>query len=168
MIEVREVVTDQEWQDYLGIRHVVFVQEQHVPEEIEVDAYEEEATHFIAFLEGKAAGTGRFRLKDSFVKFERVATLKEFRGKGIASALMDFMEKRAKMKHPQYLPFMHAQVDAISFYEKRGWEGVGEVFQEGGISHQWMVLIPKSLKGLRCLEDPKTPEVIKRYIIYQK
>ncbi|MCB1110113.1 MAG: GNAT family N-acetyltransferase [Chlamydiia bacterium] len=82
--------------------------------------YEKEETHFLATYEGEPAGSGRFRFKGGLVKFERVATLKKFRGKGVASALMDLMEKRAKMKHSDYLPFMHAQVDAIPFYLKQG------------------------------------------------
>ena len=70
MIEVREVVTDQEWQEYMSIRNVVFVQEQNVPEEDEIDAYEKESTHFIATIDGQPAGTGRFRLKKGFIKLQ--------------------------------------------------------------------------------------------------
>lgn len=164
MIEVREVVTDQEWQEYINIRHVVFIQEQNVPEEDEIDAYEKESTHFIATLDGQPAGTGRFRLKKGFIKFERVATLKEFRGKGVASAIMDLMEKRAKMKHSDYLPAMHAQIDAVSLYAKRGWIPLGKVFDESGIDHQLMVLLPKNTSHLKCLKDPDTPQDIKEFL----
>lgn len=157
-------MTDQEWQEYVSIRNVVFVQEQNVPEEDEIDAYEKESTHFIATLDGQPAGTGRFRLKGSFIKFERVATLKEFRGKGVASAIMDLMEKRAKMKHSDYLPAMHAQIDAVPFYDKRGWNPLGAVFDECGIDHQLMVLLPKNTSHLKCLKDPDTPQDIKEFL----
>ncbi|QVL56453.1 MAG: GNAT family N-acetyltransferase [Simkaniaceae bacterium] len=169
MIEVREVVTDQEWQEYMSIRNVVFVQEQNVSEEDEIDAYEKESTHFIATLDGQPAGTGRFRLKKGFIKFERVATLKKFRGKGIASAIMDLMEKRAKMKHSDYLPAMHAQIDAVSLYAKRGWTPLGAVFDESGIDHQLMVLLPKNTSHLKCLKDPDTPQAVREFLLkFQK
>ena len=130
MIEIREVGTDQEWQEYINIRHVVFIQEQDVPEEDEIDVYEKESTHFIATFDGQPAGTGRFRFKGGLIKFERIATLKKSRGKGVASAIMDFMEKRAKIKHSDYLPTMHAQVDVVSLYLERGWISIGKIFGE--------------------------------------
>jgi len=78
---------------------------------------------------------------------------------------MEFMEKRAKMKYPQYLPAMHAQASVISFYEKRGWEVVGKPFEEAGISHQVMLLLPKNFKSLKCFEDPETPTEIRNYLL---
>ena len=165
MLEVREVVTDEEWNAYISIRNAVFVEEQEVSKEDEFDAYEKDSTHFLATYNGEPAGTGRLRHYKGFMKFERVATLKKFRGKGVASAIMEMMEKRAKMKHSDCLPMMHAQVDAVSLYAKRGWTSIGEVFVECDIDHQTMVLLPKSVSHLKCLKDPNTPQEIRDFLL---
>lgn len=160
MITVKEVETEEEYQECLSIRKTVFIDEQNVPFEEEVDAFEKESMHFLAFLDGKEAATGRIRIKKGFVKFERVATLKEFRGKGVASKLMQEMTKVALKRFPTYLPAMHAQLEAIPVYLKLGWVVVGEVFDESGIDHQIMILPPENPKDLKCLSDPSTPQPI--------
>lgn len=159
-IEVRKVSSSEDFEECLRIRREVFIKGMNVPEEHEVDAFEEEATHFLALYDGKPAATGRTRLKKGFVKFERIATLSEFRGKGLASALMKAMQQDALKKHSEYLPAMHAQVSAISFYLKLGWVNVGKVFVEADIDHQMMILPPKDISKLKCLNDPETPKAI--------
>lgn len=159
-MEVRKVTSVEDYEECLRIRREVFIKGMNVPKEHEIDAYEEKATHFLALFEGKPAATGRIRLKKGFVKFERIATLSEFRGKGLASALMEAMQREALKHFPEYLPAMHAQVSAISFYLKLGWVNVGEVFIEAGIDHQVMILPPDDVSKLKCLTDPETPQAI--------
>lgn len=160
MITVKEVTSDEEYAACLEIRRQVFIEEQGVSFEEEVDAYEKESTHFLAYCDEKPASTGRFRIKKEFLKFERVATLAAFRGKGLARAVMLEMQRVGQEKYPQFLPAMHAQAEVISFYEKLGWVGVGERFMEANIEHLVMVLLPKDLKNLKCLHDPETPKPI--------
>lgn len=159
-IEVRKVLSPEDFEECLRIRRKVFIDEMNVPEADEIDAFEEEATHYLVTVDGKPAATGRTRLKKGFVKFERIATLSEFRGKGLASALMKVMQQDALQIHPEYLSAMHAQVSAISFYLKLGWVTVGEVFEESGIDHQVMILPPTDVSKLKCLNDPETPKAI--------
>ena len=160
MVKVREVTTEEDYQACLKIRRQVFIEGQQVPEEIEIDAYEKQAVHFLAFYEDKPVATGRFRIKKGFLKFERIATLPEFRGKGIARALMLEMQKVGTERYPNYLPAMHAQAEVIPFYEKLGWVVVGERFVEADIQHQAMVLLPPNLSQLKCLAHPETPKPI--------
>jgi predicted GNAT family N-acyltransferase len=143
VITIKQVETEKDYQICLKIRRKIFIEEQNVPERMEVDEFEKEAIHFLAFYQSHPAATGRIRINKGFVKFERVATLEKYRGKGIASGLMQEMQKVAIERFPTYLPAMHAQVKAVSFYVKLGWVQVGELFEEAGIEHQMMILLPK-------------------------
>jgi len=136
-----------------------------VPEREEIDAFEKEAIHFLAYYKGVSAATGRMRVKKCFIKFERIATLKEFRGRGIATELMEEMQRAALARFHTYLPAMHAQTEAIPFYLKLGWVQVGDLFDEAGIEHQVMILLPpKKIDQLKCLTDPSTPQPILEYL----
>lgn len=81
MITVKQVKTDEDFKTCLMIRRKVFIKEQDVPENLEVDEFESESTHFLAFFEGKPVATGRLKVFENKVKFERISTLKEFQGK---------------------------------------------------------------------------------------
>jgi predicted GNAT family N-acyltransferase len=141
MIHVVKVESPDEYAEVMAIRRLVFIEEQGVPPELEID--EAEATYFLALDEdGHAVGTGRLRIKDELVKFERIATVREARGQGVGQALMRFMQSYAAEVHPHQRPFMHAQASAIAFYEKIGWVTQGARFYEAGIEHAAMVPAP--------------------------
>lgn len=137
--------TEADYHRALFIRRSVFILEQGVPEEIEIDEYESSSIHFLTVdSNGSAIATGRLRTKDSFIKFERIATLKEFRGMGVGQNLMGEMIRYARENYAGLTPFMHSQSSAVSFYEKLGWVTQGPIFFEAGISHQAMILpLPK-------------------------
>lgn len=138
-IKLIEVTTPQELHQVLHIRKEVFIREQNVPIEIEIDGLDPISTHFLAILDGKAVGTARLREYKNFAKFERIATLKEFRGKGIGKKIVKHMLHFSQSKYPQLTPMMHAQESAISFYIKLGWAPEGQAFIEAGIPHQTLV-----------------------------
>lgn len=139
MIKIKEVNTDQDFQTCLMIRHKVFCKEQNVPIELELDKYEKESIHFLAFFDQKPAATGRLRIVNSSVKFERIATLNEFRGKGVATKMMGHMERYAKEIFPSFQMTLDAQTTALTFYLKLGWTPIGECFYEANIEHQKMI-----------------------------
>ncbi|QVL57617.1 MAG: GNAT family N-acetyltransferase [Simkaniaceae bacterium] len=139
MIIVKRVKTEEDYQTCLMIRRKVFVEGQKVPEREEIDAFEKTSIHFLAFYENEPAATGRLRVEKTFVKFERIATLEMFRGRGIASKLMQEMQRVAQKDYPIYQMMMHAQTEAIPFYLKLGWRPNGERFYEAGIEHQKMI-----------------------------
>ncbi|HVJ65043.1 MAG TPA: GNAT family N-acetyltransferase [Bdellovibrionota bacterium] len=120
----------------LRIRREVFVDEQQVPEALEIDEYEDASTHFLLCVEGEPVATGRLRPKGPFIKFERIATRHAFRGQGWGGRLMEFMQEHAERHHSELTPAMHAQTSAITFYEKLGWVAEGKIFFEAGIPHR--------------------------------
>jgi predicted GNAT family N-acyltransferase len=141
-IEVLIVASESDYAKCLDIRRKVFIEEQNVPEDIEIDEFEQEAVHFLALVDGIPLGTGRLRLKKQYVKFERIATLKEARGSGVGKELMRIMQDYAHAHYPAYVPAMHAQTSAVGFYEKLGWQARGDIFYEAEIPHR-LLLLPK-------------------------
>lgn len=138
-ITVTQAVSAADYAAALEVRKAVFVGEQGVPAELEVDENESASAHFLCRVDGKPVGAGRLRQKGDYAKFERIAVLKEYRGKHLGQAIMKVMEEYAATKYPDLLPAMHAQDSAISFYEQIGWITQGPVFYEAGIPHRLMV-----------------------------
>ena len=142
---VTVVENESEYLKALAIRKRVFVEEQQVPAELEVDEFEASCHHFLCYTEEKPAATGRLREKGVLIKFERIATLPEFRGLGLGLELMKAMQQFALTHYPCLLPYMHAQSSAIGFYQKLGWKQIGSNFMEAGIDHVAMTYLSKDL-----------------------
>ena len=119
-----------------AIRREVFVLEQKCPPELEWE-HEEEAYHFLATADGEPAGAARWRKTENGYKLERFSVLKIHRGKGIAHLLVRAV--LADLPADADYIYLHAQVTAMPLYEKSGFEGVGEQFEEAGIMHYKMV-----------------------------
>lgn len=136
-MEVKVVSSEQEMQDAFSIRKQVFVGEQNVPMEEEIDQFEDEAVHFVLYNYGIPAGAGRFRTVDGNGKVERICVLKEHRKSGSGKAIMDKIEEHAKK---QGLPALklNAQTQAIPFYEKLGYQVISDEFMDAGIPHRTM------------------------------
>ncbi|AJC96556.1 GNAT family N-acetyltransferase [Staphylococcus hyicus] len=135
---IKKVESEKEYQDVLSIRMTVFVDEQNVPKEEEIDEFEHISTHFIAYDDnGMALATARYRIVDSIVKVERVAVLKDARGLGVGKQLMLFLENDALQQG--YTQFkLGAQTHAIPFYEALGYTAYGDQFLDAGIPHYFM------------------------------
>lgn len=132
MIEISNV---EDTKDCLKIRNKVFIQEQGVPAEIELDVYDDICIHFLGRYQGVAACAARLRPTNDYIKFERICTLPEFRGLGCGLAIVQYMEVYAH-KHFSQLPFLlYAQESVVSFYEKLNWSVSGSSFKEAGIIH---------------------------------
>lgn len=139
MIETKRILFNSpEHQEALKIRKEVFVLEQNVPEELEVDQYEKNCEHFLTTVNGIPAGAGRLRIKDNTIKFERIACLKNYRGTGVGRNLMLKMLEHALTAHSHLTPYMHSQIVAIPFYEKLGWVSEGDVIYEANLAHRAM------------------------------
>ncbi|HYN11726.1 MAG TPA: GNAT family N-acetyltransferase [Burkholderiales bacterium] len=116
------------------IRFEVFVKEQGVPAEIELDEADAQSIHALAFDGSQVVGTARL-LPDGHIG--RMAVLKQFRGKGIGSALLVKLVEAAKQRGERTL-VLSAQVHAVDFYRAHGFRPQGEVYEEAGIAHQDM------------------------------
>ncbi|NGX63727.1 MAG: putative N-acetyltransferase YjcF [Candidatus Anoxychlamydiales bacterium] len=166
-IEIKIADID-EYQKCLDIRNKVFIEEQKVDKDIEIDEHEKEATHFLVSVNERAVATGRFRIKNSFLKFERMAVLKDCRGMKLGSKLLNYMKETGFEKYPRYLQITHAQKGAVSFYEKNGWVKIGKSFIEANIEHFLMINVLKDKKyieNLICFEDRSLDENIKKYLL---
>lgn len=134
---VRVSADDPEFEDAMDVRIEVFVEEQGVPEEIERDEYEAESEHFVAYQDAartKPVGTTRLREKDGFAKIERVAVLESARGEDWGRKLMAVVEDRARERGLD-TALLHAQTAVEAFYERLGYERIGDEFDEAGIQH---------------------------------
>ncbi|WP_456416248.1 GNAT family N-acetyltransferase [Thiolapillus sp.] len=118
------------------VREKVFVQEQRVPVELEWDGLDAECQHFLAEdAKGNPIGTGRL-LPDGHIG--RMAVLREWRGRGVGSALLQRLMEEGRKQNFSTL-VLAAQLQAMPFYEKAGFHAEGEVFDDAGIPHRNMV-----------------------------
>lgn len=139
IIQVKQISSDEAKARAFAIRMRVFVHEQNVPAEIELDHDDQRAIHFLATANGKAIGTARMVTLGKSAKIGRMAVLKSYRRKGVGTALFERAVAAAKRRHARKI-YLHAQVQVIGFYEKLGFRCVGPVFDEAGIPHRKMIL----------------------------
>lgn len=121
--------------DLRRIREAVFVVEQEVPPELEWDAEDTDAVHFLALEGGFAVGTARL-LPDG--QIGRVSVLKDWRGLHIGEMLMQAAIAEAERRGLQRQK-LTAQAHAVRFYERLGFRVASEEFLEAGIPHVDMV-----------------------------
>jgi len=133
-MRVERVDTEAAYEDALGVRYDVFVDEQGVPEDLEVDEHEDEATHFVGYDDEEPVAAARLREYEQGVgKVERVAVSRARRGEGFGAAVMDAVEETAAADFDEL--YLHAQLHVEDFYADRGYERDGEEFTEAGIEH---------------------------------
>ncbi|MBM7717336.1 GNAT family N-acetyltransferase [Siminovitchia sp. FSL H7-0308] len=148
-MEVIRATTEDQLQDAYAIRKKVFVEEQHVPLEIEIDDHENDSSHFVLYDENKPVGAGRFRILNGKGKVERICILPSYRGKGAGLKVMKKIEEFASDLYIKEL-VLNAQTSAIPFYTKQGYEVVSEEFFDAGIPHRTM---KKTLKHTSPLDS---------------
>ena len=125
--------------DAVRIRQKVFVQEQGVPANLEIDENEAYSVHFVLYTEEeKPAATVRLLpLDDQTFKLQRMAVLKEYRGKKLGAEIIAEAETFAKQQGFKTIE-LGAQLTAETFYQKLGYVAYGEIFQDAGIDHVHM------------------------------
>jgi predicted GNAT family N-acyltransferase len=140
MITVHQIETPGDLEAAFAIRGKVFVEEQQVPREDEYDAYEDSAHHYLARTDGTPCGAARWRKTEKGVKLERFAVLAPFRSQAVGSQLLSRMVADVKAVYPNQTIYLHAQVPAVKFYARHGFEAVGDLFSECDIDHYQMIL----------------------------
>lgn len=121
-----------------SVRKQVFIIEQRVPIELELDELDADATHLLAInSEKQAIGCARL-LGDGSIG--RMAVLKDWRGYGIGSELLK-MAITIQQQHGVQMITLSAQTHAICFYEKAGFEVISEPYLEANITHIDMRLL---------------------------
>ena len=140
MISVKKTTTPAELKTVFDIRQKVFVEEQCVSPEEEYDEFEDTSAHYLATYEGKPAGVARWRETANGVKLERFAVLLEYRNKAVGSQVLKAVLADVLPKHADKTIYLHAQLRAIPFYTRHGFEKTGPQFSECDIEHFKMVL----------------------------
>ena len=135
--KIEEVSWHTRKDDLLKVRFKVFVEEQNVPLNIEIDEWDRESSHLLVEYQGKSIGTGRL-LPDGHIG--RIAVLENHRNKGIGNAITDRLIQMAKTAGHSRVE-LSAQLTARDFYVKIGFKPVGTVYEEAGIPHIAMVLM---------------------------
>ncbi|ADI27631.1 MULTISPECIES: GNAT family N-acetyltransferase [Geobacillus] len=127
------------YEDALRVRRLVFIEEQNVPEDEEIDAFEDDSFHLVLYDGQTPVGAGRLRFIDEGVgKIERICVLPSYRGRGAGRMVMEAIEQLAKTKGAKTAK-LNAQTHAEPFYKKLGYTTVSGVFMDAGIPHVTMV-----------------------------
>ena len=116
------------------IRFQVFVEEQRVPAEMELDEFDALSCHALALVDGRPVGTGRL-LPDGHIG--RMAVVVGWRGRGVGAALLQALIDEAGRRGMAQLA-LSAQTHALGFYRRFGFVPEGEVYEEAGLPHQVM------------------------------
>ncbi len=145
-LEIRTVATQSDMDDALLVRRAVFVEEQRVSEDEEIDEHDRDGgwlgdvVQMTGYLNGRPVATGRLmpdKTSDADAHIGRVAVLEELRGKGYGKQLMLALHDEARRRDYRRLR-LGAQLHAIRFYESLGYVAQGDIFLDAGIEHRRM------------------------------
>lgn len=126
------------YQDAIAIRRAVFIDEQGIAPEEELDGTDEDKMHYVGYVDDQPVTTARIdMLAGNRVKIQRVATVATARHQGYAGELIKQIIADAQKSDIARIS-LDAQVTAMAFYREVGFTLVGETFKEAGIDHRTM------------------------------
>lgn len=141
MMKSKIIITEEDLKKAFDIRIEVFVEEQGVPLEDELDEFDKlngQCEHILVYLNEQPVGTGRIRLVDGFGKLERICILKPYRKFGLGKVIIKALEEVAEKEGVSKIK-LHGQKHAEGFYNKLGYQTSSSVFMEDGIPHILMI-----------------------------
>lgn len=122
-----------------ALRRTVFIEEQGIAESDEIDDLDGEAIHLLAWQDGQAVGTARILPMGNSAKIGRVCVVQQARGTDLGTKLIraaiDVLRARPGIAHVK----IGSQLHATGFYEKLGFDPVGEVYDDAGVLHRDMI-----------------------------
>lgn len=134
MIKRKWFIGSNDLKDVFKIREEVFIKEQGVPHDIEIDGTDLYAQSVLILDDDYPVATGRIILIDDNYTLGRISVLKEYRKKGIGAEVVNALIERASEIGADVV-HIHAQLPVVPFYEKLGFVSYGEPFKEAGIIH---------------------------------
>lgn len=138
-ITFRTATTPEDVLKVMVIRGIVFIEEQQVDWEGEIDEFEDTSLHILGEVEGQPVASGRLReLSDGWFKLERIAVRPRWRGRGYARGMVQQLVDEAARRGAHKMK-MHAQVYLEDFYNAFGFRREGPIFDECGIDHILMI-----------------------------
>jgi len=139
MPEIKVINPGGDYTEAMRVRYTVFVEEQGVPYENEIDEHDKTAYHVILSDKDEPIGCGRIYFTDNTAKLGRVAVLEEYRRKGYAVKICEELINIAVSQDIKNI-VLHSQTYVVPLYEKLGFKCVGDEFLEENIPHLKMVL----------------------------
>lgn len=122
------------------VRAIVYMHEQQCPFSEEFDLNDHTSTQIIGLdQDGEPILTARIRYFNQLAKIERLAIRSEYRGRGYAHRLLDFMLNLCRQKGFSNF-YLHAQARLQYFYEGYGFRPVGGDFAFSDHDYIEMVL----------------------------
>ena len=129
------VTSDKEIEGAFEVRRKVFIEEQGISEDLELDGRDSEALHIVVKDGERIIGTTRVLfLATNRAKIERMAVLIPFRRKRIGTRIISFLTEELQKKQIEKV-FLHAQYPVIAFYKSVGFKKQPPPFWEAGIKH---------------------------------
>ncbi|HLC87059.1 MAG TPA: GNAT family N-acetyltransferase [Candidatus Nanoarchaeia archaeon] len=126
-LQIKIAKDSKEIKDCFKVRYKVFTLEQKIPENIDKEGLDNSAEHVLAYFDNEPSGYARIKYIDRKAKLERVATLKEYRGKGIGMLVIKKAIEKAKDNGKNKI-VLDSQYEARIFYEKLGFKTRGKTF----------------------------------------
>jgi predicted GNAT family N-acyltransferase len=134
MLRIELMPWDQARAHASPIRFTVFVEEQGVPRDIELDEQDALSMHVVVFENEQPIGTARL-LPDGHIG--RMAVLKGWRRQGVGGLMLKRLVRYARKRGDRQVA-LSAQVHAVPFYRAHGFVAEGDEYLEAGIRHQAM------------------------------
>ncbi len=128
------IASEQDMERVFAMRFEVFVGEQNVPPELELDDEDAHALHIIAEEDGVAIGCARVIFSGREAHIGRLAVKKAYRGRYVGLEICRFIIENCFKNKCEYI-WLNSQLHAVGFYEKLGFKAQGDVFVEAGIEH---------------------------------
>lgn len=139
-LKINVATSETDKQDCYRLRHIVFVEEQGVPVELELDEHDDSnAIHFLGRFDGEPVAASRIVVFGDSAKIQRVVVLDSCRGRNFGKVLMQFMMEHIRSHGLAAEISLDAQTYATAFYQALGFETRGEEFDDAGIPHIHMV-----------------------------
>lgn len=137
-LNIKITETQKEKEQAFHLRRIIFVDEQQVPIEEELDKYDDVATHFVGYQKNIPIAASRLRWINNFGKLERICIIKSQRGKSFGTKMVKAMESEIRNRGFTKAK-LNAQIYAIDFYQQLGYNVITEAFLDAGIPHVTMV-----------------------------
>jgi len=143
-LHIKKTSWDENSEPLSSVRRKVFIEEQQVPEALEWDEFDPVSIHILVTDDNDTpVATGRMKT-DGHIG--RMAVLKEHRNQGVGTAILQQLINYAIQQDLKKV-YLHAQVSALTFYEKQGFKVYSDEFMDAGIPHKSMQLDLQALEN---------------------
>ena len=138
LLDIRFTQNNKDMLSCLDLRRTVFIEEQNVPENEEVDGDDPDCDHILLTVSNIPVGAARLKYYNDFIKVQRVCVLKNYRGQGIGSKIINFIIRHVEKNDIRSSVRLGSQIHALEFYKRLGFIEFGEEYLDAGILHKDM------------------------------